>query len=445
MENISTKNEFKKEDISNDFIYGLKSLIYSIIGLIIFFIPIKSNGQVQTIIYHLSYKLQTDARPLLELCIVLYTTLGCLKSIFSYKDKKNSIKKMFLYIRLLSILILLNIFYGKNTIIFLDDNVLLLINEVILNVATVLPISAIFMPFILEYGLLDIVESYLQRTMKKMFKLSGKSIVNILVYLFVDTFSGFFMTNKLYKSGKLREVEACMIMLNFSIISFPMSIYISKELDINRFDFIIASIFIAIVMNIILCRIYPLNKKRKSYYIKTGYKETIHKDNKFQKGLDKHLINKNTKSIFLYMLNNAEESIKIVMELIPNIVIILYIGNAIINTDIIIEILKYIVNPLSQILKIPSINEFNEFCVNLFYNNVIAIDILNKNIEYTTRFLIGIVSLLTCTSLTSNIAYISSTEIKISKIEFIISYLERLFITMIFYSILHYFYIGYIT
>ncbi|MBO3445192.1 hypothetical protein JWF52_11840 [Clostridium sp. CCUG 7971] len=301
------------------------------------------------------------------------------------------------------------------------------------------------MPFILEYGLLDIVESYLQRTMKKMFKLSGKSMVNILVYLFVDTFSGFFMTNKLYKSGKLREVEACMIMLNFSIISFPMSIYISKELDINRFDFIISSIFIAIVMNIILCRIYPLNKKKKSYYIKTGYKETIHKDNKFQKGLDKHLSNKNTKSIFVYMLNNAEESIKIVMELIPNIVIILYIGNAIINTDIIIEILKYIVNPLSQILKIPSINEFNEFCVNLFYNNVIAIDILNKNIEYTTRFLIGIVSLLTCTSLTSNIAYISSTEIKISKIEFIISYLERLFIAMIFYSILHYFYIGYIT
>lgn len=444
MENISTKNEFKKEDVSNDFTYALKSLIYSIIGIIIFFIPIKLNGQVQTIIYHISYKLQTDARPLLELCIVLYTTLGCLKSIFSHKDEKNSIKKMFLYIRLLSILIIINIFYGKNTIVFLDDNVLLLIDEVILNIATLLPISAVFMPFILEYGLLDIVESYSQKTMKKIFKLSGKSIVNILVYLFVDSFCGFFMTNKLYKSGKLREVEACIIMLNFSIISFPMSMYISKELDINRFDFIILSIFIAIVMNIILCRVYPLNKKKKSYYAKTGYKETVHKDNKFQKGLEKHLSSKSTKSIFVHILNNAEDSIKIVMELIPNIIIILYIGNAIINTDIIIEILKIIINPLSQILKIPSINEFNEFCVNLFYNNVIAIDILNKNIEYSTRLLIGIVSLLTCTSLTSNIVYISNTEIKISKIEFIISYLERLFIVMIFYFIIHYFYIGYL-
>lgn len=445
MESISTKDKLKKEDINNDFIYALKSLIYSIIGLIIFFIPIKLNGQTQTIIYHISYKLQSDARPLLELCIVLYTTLGCLKSIFSHKDKKNSIKKIFLYVRLLSILIIINIFYGKSTIIFLDDNVLLLINEVILNIATILPISAVFMPFILEYGLLDIVESYSQKTMKKLFKLSGKSIVNILVYLFVDSFSGFFMTNKLYKSGKLREVEACTIMLNFSIISLPMSMYISKELDINRLDFIIVSIFIAIVMNIILCRIYPLNKKKKSYYTKTGYKETIHKDNKFQKGLDKYLNNKETKSIFLHILNNVEESIKIAMELIPNIIIILYIGNALINMDIIIEILKYIINPLSQMLKIPSINEFNEFCINLFYNNIIAIDILNQNIQYSTRFLIGIVSLLTCTSLTSNIIYASNTEIKITKIEFIISYIERLFIIMIFYFIIHYFYIGYIT
>ncbi|MGL5330872.1 MAG: nucleoside recognition domain-containing protein, partial [Peptostreptococcaceae bacterium] len=205
----------------------LKIVIYSFIGIFVFFIPIKLNGEWLTLIYHIGYKLQQDITPFLKMITVLYVTLGCIKPIV-----KNKNVDMYFYINLFSILIILNIFYLKDSIIILDNNALLVMEDLILNIITIFPISAIFMTFLLNYGLLDIVESYTQKIMKKTFNISGKSLVNILVYFFTDCFCGMFMTNKLYESGKLREKEACIIILSFSILSFNVIKYICEELNL---------------------------------------------------------------------------------------------------------------------------------------------------------------------------------------------------------------------
>lgn len=445
MDNTIKSKELQKEAVNNDFIDILKALTYSTIGLIIFFIPIKINDQTATIIYHITYKIQFEAISFIEFSIIVYTIIGSLKSFISYKDKKLTIKKIYIYLKMFSVLIILNIFYGKNSIIFLDDITLLVINETILNLATLLPVSSIFMTFILDYGLIEIIESYFQKNMKKLFKLSGKSILNILIYIFTDYFCGFFMTNKLYTQGKLRNNEACIILLNFSILSIPMSIYVTEELNLNKLEFIIISTLILFISNIILCRIYPLNKKKKSYFIKTDYKEIIHKDKKFQRGLEKYLKKPTKENIFIRIVNNLEESIKLSMDLIPNIVIILYISSLLINNGLITELLKNIFIPVVQIFKLKNYNELSEFCVNLFCNNIMAMNVLNLNIEYATKFLIGIIVVLTCTSLSTSILYIYHTNIKIDIKEFIISYLERIIIIISIYSMIHYFYIGYIT
>ena len=444
MDNTIKSKELQKEAVNNDFIDILKALTYSTIGIIIFFIPMKINNQTATIIYHITYKIQLEARDIIEFSIIVYTIIGSLKSFISYKDKKLSTKKIYIYLKMASVLIILNIFYGKNNIIFLDDITLSIINETILNLAILLPVSSIFMTFILDYGLIEIIESYFQKQMKKLFKLSGKSILNILVYIFTDYFCGFFMTNKLYIQGKLRNNEACIILLNFSILSIPMSIYVTEELNLNKLEFIIISTFILFISNIILCRIYPLNKKKKSYFIKTNYKEIIYKDKKFQRGLEKYLENPTKENIFINMVNNLEESIKLSMDLIPNIIIILYISSLLINNGLMTELFKNVFFPVVQTFKLKNYNELSEFCVNLFYNNIMAMNMLNLNIEYSTKFLIGIILVLTCTSLSTSILYIYNTNIKIYIKEFIISYLERIIIIISIYSMIYYFYIGYI-
>ena len=76
---------------------------------------------------------------------------------------------------------------------------------------------------LLDYGLVEIIEAYTHKIMKKVFKVSGKVFLNFLVYILVDNVCGIFMTYKLYKDGKLREREAAITILNFSILSLSFN------------------------------------------------------------------------------------------------------------------------------------------------------------------------------------------------------------------------------
>ena len=194
MENIS--KEVESNDIKIDkFFEVAKVIIYSIIGIVVFFIPVTIDNQTKTILHHITYKLQVNYRGLLQLCTIVYITIGVIKSTLS--KHKSNLKKIYSYFSIFSIFIVISIFYDKYSIVLLDDNISLILEETILNLITLLPLSAIFMPFILDFGLMDIVEAYCHKLMKKLFNLSGKSVLNIIMYIFNDCFCGYFMTNLL--------------------------------------------------------------------------------------------------------------------------------------------------------------------------------------------------------------------------------------------------------
>ena len=198
------------------------------------------------------------------------------------------------------------------------------------------------------------------------------------------------------------------------------------------------AIFILILSNTVLCRIYPINNKKQSYYIKTTYKESYFKNDKLINSIKKHIHNKENINIFKSIISNLEESIHITINLIPNLVLIMYLGNIIINNTNIVHNIANIFCSILEVLKFNNINEISIFIVNGFFNDMTAIELLNKNISYTSKLIIGIICILKCTSITSNILYLENSNIPISKVEILISYILRviliLFISyMIFY------------
>ena len=78
------------------------------------------------------------------------------------------------------------------------------------------------------------------------------------------------------------------------------------------------------------------------------------------------------------MIKNFEESIHIIIRLIPNLVLIMYLGNIIINNINIIYDLKIVFSYILEILRFDNIDEISVFLVNGFFNDVIAIDLLKK-------------------------------------------------------------------
>ncbi|MBQ3422338.1 MAG: hypothetical protein IJH34_11880 [Romboutsia sp.] len=88
MENISSEVESKDIKINN-FFEVIKVIIYSAIGIIIFFIPIRIDNQTSSLLYHIAHKIQLNYRDLLQFCTVIYITIGTIKSVSS--NHKNNL------------------------------------------------------------------------------------------------------------------------------------------------------------------------------------------------------------------------------------------------------------------------------------------------------------------------------------------------------------------
>ena len=340
------------ENIKNDSIVKICS--FSIIGIIIFFIPIKINNEYETILYHISYFIENKITYLIDISVVFFITLSIFRDILWKKENNKSFR---IIVKIFSLIILIMILIGNVRLLLMSDSFILILQDLIRDLTILLPISSLFMPFILDYGLLEVTESYTQKIMKKMFKVSGKVFLNFLVYLLVNNVCGAFITYKLYKDGKLREKEAVITILNFSILSLTLTGDLCDKINISTIKFFVIEILILIICNFIICRIYPLKNKKNSYYFKSGYKNVNCKKNKINTAIKKYNENKKSKNILSLSLYYLNDVISILMDLIPNIVFIFFIFNIIYKIPFFENSLNTIIDackiPFNVILVLP--------------------------------------------------------------------------------------------
>ena len=233
-----------------------KVYLFSVIGIIIFFIPIKINNQQEVIIYHLSYFIENRISSLIDISIIVFVLLSVFKDLINYKT--DNISKFKILMKIFSFIMLVSILFGKEELLFMNNDFIVMLRDLMIDLTILLPISSLFMPFLLNYGLLEITEAYTHRTMKKLFNVSGKVFLIFLVCFLVNSICGAFLTYRLYKDGKLREKEAVVTILNFSILSLNLTKDLCYKIDISIIKFIIIELIILIICNFILSQIIKM-------------------------------------------------------------------------------------------------------------------------------------------------------------------------------------------
>ena len=442
MESVKSSTCNKEHSCNDDDIYiKMKMYIFSLIGIIIFFIPIKINNQYETLLYHISYFIENKASIIINISVLFFVTLSILKDIINVN--KSSINKFLVFSKVFSLIILTFLLVGKEEIFFIDDSFIFILKDLILNLSIVLPVASLFMPFLLDCGLLEITEAFTHRTMKKLFRVSGKVFLNFLVYL-LDNVCGVFVTYRLYKDGKLRERECAITILNFSVLSLSLTGDLCNKIDVNIGKFFIMEMLVLIICNIIISRIYPLKKKKQSYYFKSGHKNVNCKKNKLNTAVKRYYENKNNKKFFSLSLSYLNEVIYILMNLIPLIVLIFFIGNIIYNIPLIIDIINSIVYILTSKLNIPN-SKLMSNIVNLnIFNNILAIKIISKDTYYISKIMMGLFISLQCISISFLIPFIKKTIINLNIVEILLVAIERFLIMLFICFIAYNFYLGYI-
>lgn len=436
MDDIKSK---KKKDVN--LLDLIKIIVFSFLGIIIFFFPVIINKQILSPIYFLTNLIYLKYEKFVYICVIVFISLLCIKEIG--KKDKNILNKIDIILKIIAIFILI-IFTTQNEFVFLKEyNLFQIMKDSIFRLVILFPISSLFLHFLLDYGLLYIFDSYFSKFTKKFFRVSGKNLLIFLLFLFVDSFLGCYVVYKLYKEGKLRKNEAIISVLNFPILNFYFASYISTQLKINFIALIISYLFVFFLTNLIICRIYPIKNKKKTFLIKNKYKEKSYNKNKLKMAILLYLDNKDKKGMFKSIYIYFNEAINIASDTIPILLASFLFMDIIVANENIINIFSFCYSKILIMLKMPYYDYISKHIVLGFFNQIYSIEVLNNGIDFVSKLMIAIIISCQGISLSTNIIFIRTNMRFITYKDIFLVYLEKILIMIFILFFVYYFYLGF--
>lgn len=120
--------------------------------------------------------------------------------------------------------------------------------------------AALFLPLLMEYGLLELLGPVFRPVMRPLFTLPGRSTVDNLASFIGDGTVGVLITSRQYEEGFYSRREATVISTTFSVVSITFAIVIASTIKMQDqfFYFYITVIISCLIAAMIMPRIWPL-------------------------------------------------------------------------------------------------------------------------------------------------------------------------------------------
>ena len=143
-----------------------------------------------------------------------------------------------------------------------------ILNDLLPTLIVVFFFAGLFLPLLLNFGLLEFCGALLTKIMRPLFKLPGRSSIDCMTSWLGDGTIGVLLTSKQYEEGFYTEREACIVSTMFSVVSKTFSFVVLSQVGLeNMFiPFYLTVTFAGIVAAIILPRVWPLSKKPDAYF-----------------------------------------------------------------------------------------------------------------------------------------------------------------------------------
>lgn len=148
-------------------------------------------------------------------------------------------------------------------------------SNILVTICISIPCASLFLPFLVDYGLVDFVGVFVRLIMRPVFRLPGRAAV-IMVTAFLGNFSaGHIAVNDQYKSGRMTERESVCIDASLSTVSVGFLMALASNTGLNNAElwggknywnlYFWVAFLITLMVAFIGVRIYPLNKIPDTY------------------------------------------------------------------------------------------------------------------------------------------------------------------------------------
>lgn len=255
----------------------LRFLIPSIIGILLFMVPVSIGGEVTIVVAILAGWFQGaigPALPYIAAAFMLAAVIGTIAARFvhipsPFLQTLFNVSVFWMIVRILGLIFAVMVLFsiGPEPVIS-DVTGGLLLYDLIPVLISVFLFAGLFLPLLLNFGLLEFAGALLTPIMRPLFKLPGRSSIDCAASWMGDGTIGVLLTNQQYEQGYYTKREAAVIGTTFSVVSITFSIVILEYVELLGYFLpyyftIIAAGFVAAI---IMPRIPPLSRKKDDYF-----------------------------------------------------------------------------------------------------------------------------------------------------------------------------------
>lgn len=429
---------------------NLKFIIPSIIGVLLFMIPIKYEGDVTIPIAIFSGMLVNFLGEYLVYIITGTMAISAILSLISTIVKPKFITNnkilsslftttpLWLVSRVLGgIFGVLAAFQIGPQMIISGDTGAFVLNDLLTVLFSIFLFAGLFLPLLLNFGLLEFFGSLLTKIMRPVFKLPGRSSIDCITSWLGDGTLGIMLTNKQYEDGFYTEREAATISTTFSAVSITFSLVVINTVGLGNIfvPFYLTVTFAGIVAAVIVPRIYPLSKKKDTYYngktnkidesipegytsLSWGYEQAITKARK-------------NSSIKEFFADGAKNVLDMWVGVLPVVMCMATIALIIATYTPLFKILGVPFIPILQLLQVPEAVQASQTLVVGFADMLLPSVVASTTItSEMTRFIVAAVSVTQLVYMSEVGGVLLGSKIPVNIKELIIIFIERTLITL---------------
>lgn len=434
----------------------IKTLIISLFAVFIFFWPIENNGSVDVPFGYI-YKFLLNRSGIFALYAVAAVILG--NAVFSvvgiYFSKKGSrlydyyehdskLHPIF-YVLGAVFMVLFTLdtqvasFTGPALIVGSDTGGVV-IPAIVLGVAFIIPVGAICMPLLLNYGGIDFIGALMEPFMRPVFKVPGKSAVDALASFVSSSSMAVIITSRLYHAKVYTKREAATICTSFSAVSVGFAVLVIQTAGLGAYflQTYLFALVVSFAISLIVVRIPPLSRKPNVYI--DGTEQVLDEKNaRFHIGLFHRGVERAAKRAYLArpLLTEIYDSLKSSFIIIPKVLSLLtavgILGLIVAEHTMFFNYIGMIFVPFLKLLAVPNIADVAPALpvgIAEMFLPVLMIADKVTTMSVEARFFVTVVSLVQIIFFSETIVVMLATRLPVKLPELVLLFFIRTFVAM---------------
>ncbi|WAA13157.1 YjiH family protein [Fervidibacillus halotolerans] len=435
MDQIQTGVPELKSGKPSSVIPFFKFIIFSLIGIFMFFVPITLNNRSSIPLDHIVTWIRNTFPEAVPFYLLVTIAFGAIHPFIQGNWKKDGVHVVLSIFKIIGLVVAsLIVFEIGPKWLFEPDMGPFLFNSLVASVGVLVPIGAVFLSLLTGYGLLEFIGVIMQPIMRPIWKTPGRSAIDA-VASFVGSYSiGLLITNRIFKEGKYSIKEAAIIATGFSTVSATFMIVVAKTLDLMEIwnTYFWVTLFVTFFVTAITVRLHPLRNMSNGYFNNMdGNPEEVIKKHRMKEAWNQAMeVSRKSSNFVKTVWIHLKDGYLMTTSILPSIMSIGLLGLVLAEYTPVFDLIGYIFYPFTWLVQLPDASLAAKAAsmgiAEMFLPALLVVDA-----ALITKFVIGVVSVSSIIFFSAVVPVILSTEIPISISKMVFIWFERTVLTIL--------------